>query len=215
MTSSRPDEEGPEQEDLVEGSAGTDIPKMAGGAAARPEPEVILELILAGDKESLLRAFQTNPWTASDLIAALVKSGQPAWAEYAPTLESMLSSVLTSTLPSMGALPLEGQVKPEVLEQQAFVRIHLVKALASVAQEPWKKSRAIDLVLSEVVNLRREAWCGPRGHHVVLRADGAGAESPCVSAKGQRSWSRRIGRSFEHHRIYDRSWVCSLCRQAY
>src|SRR5512144_1497627 len=126
---------------------------MTDAAAARGEAELILELIQAGDSQSLLKAFQTNPSTASDVIAALAESGQPEWTEYASTLESMLTTVLVSELPLMVESQLEGRVGPEDLEQQALVRINLVKAMASISPEPCNKGKGIGLMLTEAAGL--------------------------------------------------------------
>ena len=155
MSSSKADEEGPKQRDLVEGSAGTSVPKMTDETAGRSEAELIFELIRAGDRESLLRAFQTDPWRAGGLIAALAQLGEAEWMEYATTLIPTLMDVLIFELPPMDESRFVGEVGPE-LEQQSLVRINLERAIASLLPEPCGKGWGIDLMLTEAVGLRRE-----------------------------------------------------------
>ena len=97
--------------------------------------EEIRELVESGRRESVWEAFHTNPSLASDLIAEDAKIDQ--------TLRQAAALTLTF-----------------LLQAQARVQLSMALALAQIADEPHRKSRAIEILLDEAAQLTdRETLC--------------------------------------------------------
>ena len=134
-------------EDLIAGAARADVPirsmdeeemlRLRPLGEEQRERELIWRLIQTRNRESLLKAFATNSWTAWDLIATVAASDDPALAALVPELATTLASLL----------------EDQTLKERTVVRLHLREALASTTRDPRERSEAIAVVLREAATL--------------------------------------------------------------